>query len=88
MSPWIGVFVPPGRRRTSSSPEHRDHKALKSPDVSQLLASNALDALGGTSDEFDAKIKADYEKYAKLIKVTARRSIEPRLTPADFYVTK
>ena len=35
--------------------------------MSNLLSSQALDALGGTPEEFDARIKADYEKYAKLI---------------------
>lgn len=74
MSPWIGVFV--------SSATPRDilvrlnleiNKALKSPEVSQLLASQALDALGGTPEEFDARIRADYEKYAKLIKLTGAK---------------
>lgn len=74
MSPWIGVFVPSATPRELVVRLNGEiNKALKSPDVSQLLASQALDALGGTPEEFDARIKVDYEKYAKLIKLTGAK---------------
>ena len=74
MSPWIGVFVPAATPRELIVRLNGEiNKALKSPDVSQLLASQALDALGGTPEEFDARIKLDYEKYAKLIKLTGAK---------------
>ena len=74
MSPWIGVFVPAGTPKDVINRLNTEiNKALKAPDVSQLLASNALDALGGTPEEFDARIKVDYEKYAKLIKLTGAK---------------
>jgi tripartite-type tricarboxylate transporter receptor subunit TctC len=74
MSPWIGVFVPAATSRELINRLNGEiNKALKSPDVSQLLASQALDALGGTPEEFDARIKVDYEKYGKLIKLTGAK---------------
>jgi len=74
MSPWIGVFVPAATPRELIVRLNGEiNRALKSPDVSQLLASQALDALGGTPEEFDARIKLDYEKYAKLIKLTGAK---------------
>ncbi len=74
MSPWIGVFVPTGTSKEIITRLNTEiNKALKLPDVSQLLASQALDALGGTPEEFDARIKIDYEKYAKLIKLTGAK---------------
>ena len=74
MSPWIGVFVPAATPKDLIAKLNSEvNKALKSPDVSQLLASQALDALGGTPEEFDARIKADYEKYGKLIKLTGAK---------------
>ena len=74
MSPWIGVFAPAGTSRELITRLNSEiNKALKSPDVSSLLASSALDALGGTPEEFDARIKADYDKYAKLIKLTGAK---------------
>lgn len=74
MSPWIGVFVPAATPRDLIVRLNGEiNKALKSPDVSQLLASQALDAMGGTPEEFDARIKVDYEKYARLIKLTGAK---------------
>ena len=74
MSPWIGVFVPTGTSKELISKLNSEiNRALKAPDVSNLLSSNALDALGGTPEEFDVRIKADYEKYAKLIKLTGAK---------------
>jgi tripartite-type tricarboxylate transporter receptor subunit TctC len=74
MSPWIGVFVPTGTPKELIARLNAEiNKALKAPDVSNLLSSNALDALGGTPEEFDARIKADYDKYAKLIKLTGAK---------------
>ncbi len=74
MSPWIGVFVPAATPKEIITRLNSEiNRALKSPDVSQLLASQALDALGGTPEEFDARIKADYDKYAKLIKLTGAK---------------
>ncbi|MDB5811044.1 MAG: hypothetical protein JWN94_3166 [Betaproteobacteria bacterium] len=74
MSPWIGVFAPTGTSKDIIARLNSEvNKALKSPDVNQLLASQALDALGGTPEEFDVRIKADYEKYGKLIKLTGAK---------------
>ncbi len=74
MSPWIGVFVPAATPKDIIIRLNAEiNKALKSTDVSQLLASQALDALGGTPEEFDARIKVDYDKYGKLIKLTGAK---------------
>jgi tripartite-type tricarboxylate transporter receptor subunit TctC len=74
MSPWIGVFLPAAAPKELIARLNTEiNKALKAPDVSNLLASNALDALGGTPEEFDTRIKSDYEKYGKLIKLTGAR---------------
>jgi tripartite-type tricarboxylate transporter receptor subunit TctC len=74
MSPWIGVFVPSATPRDIVVRLNAEaNKALKSPEVSQLLAGQALDALSSTPEEFEARIKQDYEKYAKLIKLTGAK---------------
>jgi len=74
MSPWIGVFVPAATPREIVARLNAEiNKALKSPDVSQLLAGQALDAWSSTPEEFDARIRADYDKYAKLIKLTGAK---------------
>ena len=71
MSPWIAAFAPAGTPKEIVNRLNAEiNKALKLPDVSQSLASQALDAWSATPEEFDARIKSDYEKYGKLIKLT------------------
>jgi len=71
MSPWIAVFAPAGTPRDIVNRLNAEiNKALKSPDVSQSLASQALDPWMSTPEEFDARLRADFAKYAKLIKLT------------------
>lgn len=71
MNPWIAVFAPAGTPKDIINRLNGEiNKALRLPDVSQNLASQALDAWISTPDEFDARLKSDYEKYAKLIRLT------------------
>ena len=49
------------------------NKALKLPDVVQTLSSQGLDPWLSTAEEFGARLKADYDKYAQLIKLTGAR---------------
>jgi tripartite-type tricarboxylate transporter receptor subunit TctC len=74
MNPWIAVFAPAGTPKDIINRLNGEiNKALKLPDVSQNLASQALDAWISTPEEFDARLKSDYEKYAKLIRLTGAR---------------
>ena len=49
------------------------NKALRQPEVAQGLSAQALDPWTSTPDEFAARLKADYDKYAQLIKLTGAR---------------
>jgi tripartite-type tricarboxylate transporter receptor subunit TctC len=74
MSPWIGVFAPAGTPKTIIAKLNSEiNKALALPDVVQKLEHSALDPEPGTVDQFNATIKADYEKYGKLIKMTGAK---------------
>ncbi len=74
MNPWIAVFAPAGTPKDIVSRLNSEiNKALKHPDVSLSLANQALDPWTGTPEEFDARIKVDYEKYAALIKLTGAK---------------
>ncbi|MGH8619355.1 MAG: Bug family tripartite tricarboxylate transporter substrate binding protein [Burkholderiales bacterium] len=74
MSPWIGVFVPAGTPRDIINKLNAEiNRALKSPEVSQSLANQALDAWSATPEEFEQRLRADYEKYAKLIAATGAK---------------
>ena len=71
MNPWIGAFVPAGTSKDIVNRLNTEiNKALKQPEVSQSLANQALDAWSSTPEEFEARLKADYDKYGQLIKLT------------------
>lgn len=74
MSPWIGVFVPAGTPREIIARLNSEiNKALALPDVIQKLENTALDPSPSTVEQFNATLKADYEKYGKLIKMTGAK---------------
>jgi tripartite-type tricarboxylate transporter receptor subunit TctC len=71
MSPWVGTFVPAGTPKAIIDKLNAEmNRALKNADVLQNLATQAIDPWLSTPEEFDARLRADYDKYAKLIKLT------------------
>ncbi len=74
MSPWIAVFASGGTPKPLVDKLNGEiAKALRHPDVQQNLASQALEAMTSTPEEFASRIKSDYDKYAKLIKMAGAR---------------
>ncbi|MBI4207618.1 MAG: tripartite tricarboxylate transporter substrate binding protein [Betaproteobacteria bacterium] len=74
MAPWIGVFAPAGTPKPIVGRLNAEiNKALAQPDIVQKLENQALDPLPSTTEEFNARIKTDYEKYGKLIKLTGAK---------------
>jgi tripartite-type tricarboxylate transporter receptor subunit TctC len=74
MSPWIGAFAPAGTPKPVIDRLNAEiNKALALPDVVKTLENQALDPSPSTVDQFNATIKADYEKYGKLIKLTGAK---------------
>jgi tripartite-type tricarboxylate transporter receptor subunit TctC len=49
------------------------NKALHEPDIVQKLEAQALDPWPSTPEEFSRKIRADFDKYAKLIKLSGAK---------------
>ena len=71
MNPWIAIFTPAGTPKEIVNHLNAEvNKALKHPEVSKSLANQALDPWPGTAEQFEARLRADYEKYAKLVKLT------------------
>ncbi len=71
MSPWIAVSAPAGTPKNIIGQLNAEiNKSLKLPDVAQNLSSQAFEPWISTPEEFGAQVKADYEKYATLVKLT------------------
>lgn len=74
MSPWIGVFAPAGTPRPIIDRLNAEiAKALRMPDVAQKLSNLALEPLLASTDEVNARIKADYDKYGKLVRLSGAK---------------
>jgi tripartite-type tricarboxylate transporter receptor subunit TctC len=64
---WFGLFAPVGTPAPILARLHRETvEALKSPEMQQRLAADGTEAVGNTSAEFTAQIKAELEKWSKV----------------------
>lgn len=74
MNPWVGLFAPAGTPTAIVDRLNAEaNKALRAPDVVQKLRNQALDPWTSTPDEFNARLKTDYEKYGQLIRLTGAK---------------
>jgi tripartite-type tricarboxylate transporter receptor subunit TctC len=74
MSPWIAMFAPAGTPRAIIDRLNAEvNRALSLPDVEQKLDSQGLSPWTTTVEEINARLKADYEKYGKLIRMTGAK---------------
>ena len=74
LTAWVGLFAPKGTPRPVVDRLGAEvKKALGHPDVAKTLSSQTLDAWFTTPEEFSRRLKADYEKYDKLIKLTGAK---------------
>jgi tripartite-type tricarboxylate transporter receptor subunit TctC len=68
---WIGAFAPGGMPRAIVDRLNAElKKALAQPDVAKTLSSQTLDPLHMTPEQFEQRLKSDYAKYEKLIRMT------------------
>ncbi|MGZ8153911.1 MAG: Bug family tripartite tricarboxylate transporter substrate binding protein [Burkholderiales bacterium] len=71
---WFGIVAPAGTPKAIVSRVNSElNKALKSPELVKTLAAQTAEAVGGTPDAFARVIKADYAKWAKVVKASGAR---------------
>ena len=74
MTAWVGSFVPSGTPRALVERLNAEFKkALDHPDVVKILSAQTLDPMPMTVDEFNRRLKIDYDKYEKIIKTTGAK---------------
>lgn len=74
MNPWVGMFAPAGTPKAVIDRLNAEaNKALRSADVVQKLENQVLDPWTSTPEEFNERLKVDYEKYGRLIKLTGAK---------------
>ena len=74
LTSWVACFLPAGTPRPIIDKLSAEiKKALENPDVARTLSSQTLDPWFMTPEEFARRLKTDYDKYEKLIKLTGAR---------------
>lgn len=71
---WIGCFVPAGTPKVVVDKLNAAlGKALADPDVTAKLGAQTLDPMYMTPQQFAARLKSDYDKYATVVKISGAR---------------
>jgi tripartite-type tricarboxylate transporter receptor subunit TctC len=72
---WFGIFVPAGTPREVVERLHAEFtRALAMPDIRERLVNLGAEPVGNRPDEFAAYIKAEGEKYARVIKASGAKA--------------
>jgi len=71
---WFGVVVPAGTPKAVITRVNAElNNALKSPELVKMLNAQTAEAVGGTPEAFGKVIRADYAKWAKVVKQSGAR---------------
>lgn len=71
---WVGCFVPKGTPRAIVDKLNAElRKALADPGVASKLTAQTLDPMPMTPEQFDARLKSDYVKYEKLVRISGAK---------------
>jgi tripartite-type tricarboxylate transporter receptor subunit TctC len=71
---WFGIVAPAGTPRAIVARINKDfNDALVSPRLRELLAAQGADAVGGTPEDFARIIRADFAKWARVVRESGAR---------------
>ena len=71
---WIACFVPKGTPRAIVDKLNADlKKALDQPEVAKALSTQTLDPMHMTPEQFAARLKSDYAKYEKVVRISGAK---------------
>ena len=66
---WVGVLVPAGTSKEIITSLHREMvRIIALPDVRERLPTLGFEPIGSTPEEFEAQIKAEIEKWARIVR--------------------
>jgi tripartite-type tricarboxylate transporter receptor subunit TctC len=70
LTTWTGILAPAGLNEAAGARLRAELiKVLAMPEVAKSFASAGVEPYIGTPEEFSHRIRADYDKYAKLVKL-------------------
>ena len=74
---WFGVAVPAGTPKEIVALLNREIvRSMALPDIRERLATLGFDSIASTPEEFGARIRADSEKWGKVIRAANIKAAE------------
>jgi len=71
---WVGTFAPKGTPRPIIDKLNAElKKALADPGVASKLTGQTLDPMHMTPEQFASRLKSDYDKYEKVVRISGAR---------------
>ena len=71
---WVGCFAPKGTPKAIIDKLNADlRKALADPGVAEKLSAQTLDPMPMTPEQFAQRLKSDYVKYEKVVKISGAK---------------
>ena len=71
---WVGTFAPKGTPKAIIDKLNENlRKALADPGVASKLSAQTLDPMPMTPEQFASRLKSDYDKYEKVVKISGAR---------------
>jgi len=71
---WVGCFVPKGTPKPIVDKLNAElRKALADPGVASKLSAQTLDPLPMTPEEFARRLRSDYDKYEKVVRISGAK---------------
>jgi tripartite-type tricarboxylate transporter receptor subunit TctC len=71
---WFGIVAPRGAPAAAVKRVNESlNKAIRSPELVKTLVARTADPVGGTPDDFARVIRADFAKWAKVVKASGAR---------------
>jgi tripartite-type tricarboxylate transporter receptor subunit TctC len=68
---WVGAFAPAGTPKPIVDKLNADiQRIVRMPDVAEQLKAQGLDPMFMTADQFAQRLRSDYDKYGKIIRLT------------------
>ena len=71
---WFGIFAPAGTPKALTARINAVlNDALHSPELVKMLQAQGADAVGGTAEEFERVVRADFAKWGRVVKESGAR---------------
>jgi tripartite-type tricarboxylate transporter receptor subunit TctC len=71
---WFGIFAPAGTPKALTARINAVlNEALRAPELVKMLQAQGAEAVGGTPEEFERVVRADFAKWGRVVKESGAR---------------